>query len=306
VTTTGSSEGLRRVAFHREWGHRWRKFVSQRPVRRFLSNRAAVVAGVVIVLFALVSIIGPFVLGSGTRVGLGDRFAPASAEHLLGTDHLGRDLLTRIVEGGRVSLTVAVFATFLGLVPALALGMAAGYFGGFVDDALSRTFEIIQTFPTLLLALVFVQVLGPSLSSLIIAIAIADMPKYARLVRALTLEVRTREYIASATSLGYSAFRIMGRHILPNVYVPVIVIATGSMGNVALAEAALSFLGAGIQPPDPSWGNIVSESQRYLQYYPLLALVPGIALSILTVAFVFFGDGLRDALDVREPSVRAE
>jgi peptide/nickel transport system permease protein len=184
------------------------------------------------------------------------------------------------------------------------LGIVAGYFGGILDDGLSRIFDILLAFPMLLLAIVVVAALGPSLTSVIIAIGISDVPRYGRLFRALTLELRDREFMRSAVALGYSKTRIILRHLLPNIYVPVLVIATGSMGKVALSESALSFLGVGVKPPQPSWGNIIAEGQPFLQYSPLIAVAPGVALTMLTIAFSFMGDGLRDAFDVREVTKR--
>lgn len=273
-------------------------------LRRFRSNRPAVIATFVVAFLFLASVFGPLMTPDPTIVDLPVKFAQPSASHLLGTDHLGRDLLSRVLNGGRVSFLVAFVATVLAVVPAAAMGIAAGYFGGITDEIASRSFDVLLTFPSVLLAIVVVAALGPSLPSLIVAIAISDVPRYGRLFRALTLEVKEREFIASAVALGYSALRIMARHVFPNVAVAVMVIAAGSMGRVALAEASLSFLGAGIQPPEPSWGNMISQSQGYLQYYPLLALVPGIALTALTVAFSFIGDGLRDAFDIRDAVAR--
>jgi peptide/nickel transport system permease protein len=301
--TAYASAGLGRLgALLRSTRHFILRLSSGRVVRRILSNRAAVVAGSLLLLFLVACIVGPFFVDDPTIIHLNNRFADPSSDNILGTDHLGRDLLARLLSGGRVSFLVAIGATIAGLLPSLALGLAAGYFGGRVDEAVSRFIDVLLTIPTLLLAIIVVAVLGPSLPSLVVAIAIGDIPRYARLVRAITLEVKDREYVLSAVALGYSSFRVMLRHVLPNVYVPVIVIATGNMGRVALSEASLSFLGAGIQPPNASWGNMIAESQRFLQYSPLLAVIPGVALSAVTIGFSFLGDGLRDALDIREPS----
>jgi peptide/nickel transport system permease protein len=281
-----------------------RRALTNDSARRFWLNRPAVVATVVIVVLFLASFLGPFFTPDPTLVDVNSTFLHASWAHPLGTDDLGRDLLARVLDGGRVSFIVAFFATAVAVVPAGVLGIVAGYFGGILDDGLSRIFDILLAFPMLLLAIVVVAALGPSLTSVIIAIGISDVPRYGRLFRALTLELRDREFMRSAVALGYSKTRIILRHLLPNIYVPVLVIATGSMGKVALSESALSFLGVGVKPPQPSWGNIIAEGQPFLQYSPLIAVAPGVALTMLTIAFSFMGDGLRDAFDVREVTKR--
>jgi ABC-type dipeptide/oligopeptide/nickel transport system permease subunit len=273
---------------------------SRRRLRRFLRNRPAAVSAVVVIVLLLAAIVGPLFAQDPTLVNLNNPLANPSGAHLLGTDDLGRDLFARVLDGGRVSFIVAFCATAIAVIPAGIFGVLAGYTRGIFDEIISRIFDILLAIPVLLLAIVIVSALGPSLSSLIVAIGISDIPRYGRLFRALTLEAKEREYVRSALVLGYSAPRVMIKHILPNIYLPVMIIATGNLGKVALAEASLSYLGVGVQPPQASWGNIISEGQPYLQYHPILALAPGIALSALTLAFSFVGDGLRDAFDVRD------
>lgn len=256
-----------------------------------------------LLVIALSTLIGPFFAADPLRVTLPDRLLPpGSADHLLGTDALGRDILARVLDGGRVSLLVAVVSSIVALIPAMLIGMTAGYFRGVVDEVLSRFFDVLLTFPSLLLALIVVAALGPSLPSIIVAVGVGYIARYGRLFRALTLETREREFVAAATALGYSHLRIALVHILPNILLPVFVIAAGNMGRIAIAEASLSFLGAGIQAPNASWGNMMAEGQPYLQYYPWLAVVPGLVLTVLTVSFGFLGDGLRDVFDIKDTS----
>lgn len=276
------------------------------PLRRFSRNRSAVVGALALMVVGLAALLGPLVAPDPLHVNVALRLQPPGTEgHLLGTDALGRDILARVLDGGRVSLLVAIVSSVVALMPAMLIGVTAGYFRGFVDDALSRIFDVLLTFPTLLLAIIVVAALGPSLGSIIVAVGVAYVPRYGRLFRALTLATREREYIQAANALGYSDLRVAAIHILPNILLPVIVIAAGNMGRVALAEASLSFLGAGVQVPQPSWGNMIAEGQRFLQYYPWVALVPGVILTVVTVSFAFVGDGLRDAYDVKDvPRVR--
>ena len=273
--------------------------------RRFFRNYLATFSLIVVLLLLLASIIGPFLLPSPTHADVGNKLAMPSQEHLLGTDELGRDLLARILAGGRVSFFVAIMATVLSVVPAGILGITAGYFSGWVDGALGRTFDILLAVPTLLLTIVIVAAIGPTMTSIIVAISIADIPRYGRLFRALTMEVKETEFVKGAIALGYTNFRVAVHHILPNIYISIMVVATGHMGKVALAEGSLSFLGVGIQPPQASWGNIIAEGQHYLRYFPIIALSAGIALTAMTLAFAFVGDGLRDAFDVREQGRRS-
>lgn len=272
--------------------------------RRFMSNVPATLGLVLLLGLAIASLVGPLLTMDPTDVDLRARLQGPSAAHLLGTDQLGRDLLARVLAGGQVSFTVAIASTLVALTTAMVIGMTAGYFGGLVDELLSRVLDVLLTFPALLLAIIIVAAIGPSLSSVVLAIGIAYVPRYGRLFRALTLATRQLEYVEGARALGYSSPRVLARHILPNILVAVLVVAAGNMGRVALAEASLSFLGAGVQPPAASWGNMIAEEQQLLQYFPWLPLVPGVALTIVTISFAFVGDGLRDAFDVRETSLR--
>jgi peptide/nickel transport system permease protein len=265
--------------------------------RRFVQNIPGVVSLGIIVLFLLVAIFAPLFTLDPNRTNLLDALSDSG---IAGTDPLGRDLFARVVEGSRVALFVSLVATALGMFMAMILGVAAGYFGGAVDEILSRIFDVILTFPMILLGVLIVLAIGPSLLTVSIAIAIAIMPRYGRQFRAQTLSCVQREYVQAVRAQGYSSIRIIVRHVLPNVWLPVTVLAAGNMGKVAVSEASLSYLGAGVEAPNASWGNMISEGQAYLQTNPGIVLWPGFALLILAICFSFVGDALRDAFDLTE------
>jgi peptide/nickel transport system permease protein len=269
-------------------------------LRRFVGNVPGVASAVVIVLMVLTAIIGPYFAPDPNMADVLNSLAPPSWAHWLGTDDLGRDVIARLLRGARVALIVSIAASALAILIAMFLGVIAGYFGGIVDDLLSRVFDVIVTFPMILLAVLIVVALGPSLIAVCIAIAAAVTPRYGRQFRVLTKSVAQREYVQAVIAQGYNPVRIIVRHVLPNIMLPIAVIAAGNMGRLAVAEASLSYLGAGVRPPDASWGNMISEGQEFLQTAPGLAVFPGIALCVLAIAFSFVGDALRDAFDLTE------
>lgn len=269
-------------------------------LRRFTHNVPGVAAAAVIVFMGLAVLIGPTFAPDPNLADVIHSLAPPSGAHWLGTDDLGRDLLARLLAGGRVALIVSVASTILGLLIAMLLGVVAGYFGGVLDELLSRAFDVIVTFPMILLAILIVVALGPSLSAVCLAIGIVVTPRYGRQFRVLTKSCVQREYVQAGIAQGYSSLRVIVRHVLPNIALPIAVIAAGNMGRLAVAEASLSYLGAGVRPPNASWGNMISEGQEFLQTHPGLAVYPGIALCVLAIAFSFIGDALRDAFDLTE------
>lgn len=225
------------------------------------------------------------------------RLQPPSHQHLLGLDDLGRDVLSRIIFGARVSLRVGFSVVILASALGITLGAIAGYFGGAVDTAVMRLTDILLAFPGILLAIALVAVLGPSLNNVVLALATIGWVGYARLVRGQVLKVREMEYVTAAKALGARSPRVILRHVLPNVINPVIVMATLGLAGAILAEAALSFLGLGVQPPTPSWGAMLTSGRRYLGLANHLAIYPGIAIMLAVMGLNFLGDGLIDALD---------
>jgi peptide/nickel transport system permease protein len=228
---------------------------------------------------------------------------PPSAQFWMGTDRLGRDLLSRIIWGSRSSLFIGVIAVGLGAFIGIASGLAAGYMGGWVDGVLMRTFDALLSFPAILLGIGVVSVLGSGALSVALALAVATVPTFARLMRARVLTEREREYVVAAQCLGARSGRIMSRHVLPNAMAPLIIQISLSMGFAVLAESGLTFLGLGTQPPTPSWGGMLNESRAYLRTAPWFGIFPGLALAMLLLGLNLLTDALRDALDPRRTNV---
>jgi peptide/nickel transport system permease protein len=259
------------------------------------------VAGLALIaILALIALLAPLLAPSDPlKQVLSTRLDPPSAEHWLGTDQLGRDVLSRMIYGARISLLIGTVVVVLSASVGTFVGMVAGYFGGLLDEALMRLTDVFFAFPALILAMAISGALGPSLTNAMIAIAVVTWPVYARLVRAQVLSLREREYVEAARGLGASGERIMWGHILPNTLAPLLVQASFDMGGAILSAAGLSFIGFGTQPPTAQWGVMISEGRNYIATHSWLSLFPGLAILFTVAAFNLIGDGLRDALDPR-------
>lgn len=274
--------------------------------RRFRRNRMALAGAVVLLLLVLMSLLAPvitkYTLGWGRdEVDIRYVRAEPSLRHPLGTDHAGRDTMTRLLYGGQVSLGLALGTVTIYMLLGIAVGAASGYFGGWVDTVLMRLTDVVQSFPVILLALTIVAIRGPAISNLVLALTLLSWPTPARLVRGEFLSLREREFVQAARATGAGALRIMFRHLLPNAMAPLLVAATLDVANVILIEATLSYLGFGVPQPIPTWGNMLTEanSQAVLRQMPWLWAPPGFMIFLTVMSINFVGDGLRDALDPR-------
>lgn len=267
-------------------------------MKRFLTNFAFTSGALLTVALLVVALAAPLLAPFDPNVqDTARRLEPPTRTHPLGLDDLGRDVLSRILFGARVSLRVGFSVVIIGSLIGVTLGAIAGYFGGMADVLVMRVCDILLAFPGILLAIALVAVLGPSLTNVIIALATINWVGYARLVRGQVLKVREMEFVTAAKALGARSPRVIVLHVLPNVINPVIVMATLGLAGAILAEAALSFLGLGVQPPTPSWGAMLTSGRRYLGLANHLAIYPGIAIMLAVMGLNFLGDGLIDVLD---------
>jgi peptide/nickel transport system permease protein len=268
-------------------------------LRRLRRSHTAMV-GLTIVLFlllvaALADVLAPY----GPTQTTPDSMAPPTWQHPMGTDLLGRDVLSRIIHGSRVSIYVGVVATVLGTILGVPLGLVAGFYGGRLDNLIMRLMDVLLAFPIFLLAIVIMVILEPSTMNVVLALAIVRVPILARIVRGSVLSVKENEYIEAVKALALTQTRVLGRHVLPNCLAPIIVTSTLNIGTAIIIEASLSFLGLGTQPPTPTWGWDLKQNLTLIEINPWITLFPGLAILVTVLAFNLLGDGLRDALDPR-------
>jgi peptide/nickel transport system permease protein len=270
-------------------------------LRRFFRRKLAV-TGAILVLFILgVALLGPFLVSyDPVKMNIRGALQESSAEHLLGTDHRGRDTLTRLAYGAGISLKVGFFATSIALILGVSLGAISGYLGGLADSSVMRAMDALMAFPGILLALALVSVLQPGIPSLVIAIGVVSVPRFSRISRAAVLQKKSLDYVQAAKALGKPRWSILTSDILPNCLSPIIVQATLTLPSAILGEASLSFLGLGTPPPAPSWGRMLNEARGFMEINPELAIYPGVAIFLTVLGFNLLGDGLRDVLDPRQ------
>jgi len=268
---------------------------------RFLKqNPLALFGAVVILISILASLLVPILpFQDPLHQNLPNRLKPPSAEHLFGTDNDGRDVLSRVIWGGRISLLVGIFSVAIGSLIGVTMGVISGYFGRVVDTVIMRFTDILLSFPALLLAMAICAAMGSSLWNVIIAISIVTVPRFSRLVRGSTLSVKEADFVEAARALGQNKAKIIFFHILPNVFSPILVLATLWIPAAIITEASLSFLGLGIMPPTPTWGNIINEGKSYLQNAPWISIFSGTIIVLVVMGFNFVGDAVRDAFDPR-------
>jgi peptide/nickel transport system permease protein len=266
---------------------------------RLTRNRLGMLGAAMIVVTALIALAAPLVAPYDPASQAFRRLQPPSRTNLMGTDELGRDTASRIIYGSRVSLQVGGLAVAIGLIVGTVIGVLAGYYGGRLDDWMMRVVDIMFAFPGLILAIVIAGLLGPSRTNAMLAIGIVFVPPFARVVRGSVLAVMHEGYIESARVMGLADGRMILRYILPNITAAIIVLATVYLSTAILAEAGLSYLGLGTQPPEPSWGGMLSAARNYMELSPWMAFFPGAAIMLVVLGFNFLGDGLRDVLDPR-------
>lgn len=272
----------------------------RRMIRTMFSRRLVVVGAIGFAFFALLAIFAPLITKYDPAVMDAKAIlAGPSSAHWLGTDNYGRDLFTRLVYGARVSIVIGVVAVSIAAAVGITLGMLAAYFGGVVDVVVMRGMEALHSIPSVMFSLAMIMIIGNSMFDMAVLLAITTVPTYVRMTRAMTLKVRSSDYVKAAKMAGAPSYRILLRHILPNIMSPNIVQMVGNVGSTILMEAGLSFLGVGISIPTPSWGTMVSDGKAYLLTNPMMSIVPGLCVALLVICLNLLGDGVRDAMDPR-------
>lgn len=266
--------------------------------RRFSRDGGAVLAATIVTVFVLAALLADIVAPyDPLAVDLASNYLPATSAHLLGTDHLGRDTFSRLLAGARVSLAIALVSTLSGLIVGATMGLAAAWRRGRIESVLMQAADVLLSFPDMLLAIAVATVLGRGVTSTIVAVAVFSVPVFARLVRASAQAVVDAEFVVSARAVGASPLRVLLGHVLPQCYGPVLAQGTITLGSAILFASGLSFLGLGVQPPEPEWGAMLSRGRELLRSSPLGAVAPGVAITLVVLSFSIVGDGLKDALD---------
>ena len=272
-----------------------------RALAKFFANRAAVAGGVIVAIFVLLAVFAPLVAPfDPSKTNLAALRKPPSEIYWLGTDEIGRDILSRLIHGGIASLYAGVVSVFIALAVGMPVGLIAGWFGGWSDAVISRATDALLAVPFLILAIALAAALGPSLTNAMIAIGLSQVPIFVRLTRGQVLAVKTEDFVEGARAVGVPNILILLRHITPNIFAPLLVQATLTVATAIIAEASLSFLGLGQQPPAPSWGSMLNTAKNYMDSAPWMSISPGLAICLVVLGFNLLGDGLRDALDPRE------
>jgi peptide/nickel transport system permease protein len=268
--------------------------------KRFFRNRLATVGGTIVFLLIIIAIFAPFLAPyNPNEMDSANTIAPLSWSHPLGTDEFGRDTLSRLIYGARISIQVGAISVLISSIVGTLIGAFAGFYGGWLDNVLMRIMDAIFSLPAILLAIALVAVLGPNIVNAMIAIGIIYTPIFARVVRSSVIANKESEYVEAGRALGQSNIRILFEHVLPNSASPIIVQATVTFAEAIIIEAGLSFIGLGVPPPDPSWGTMLTEARGYMDSHPLVAIFPGVAISLSVLGFNLLGDGLRDLFDPR-------
>lgn len=267
-------------------------------LRRFKKNKAAMVCAGILIILIIIAILAPVISPyDTTQQDYTAILQGPSSQHLLGTDEFGRDILSRILYGTRISLSIGIVAQVLASIIGITMGAIAGYYGGVVDTVISRIMEIFSAFPDLLFAMAIMTFMGQGIANLFIALGLLTWVRTARMIRGSVIQLKEKEYVEAAKASGATSFWIIIKHLIPNCLSTVIVLVTLGIPNAIMYEASLSYLGLGIRLPTPSWGNMISAAQNYIGFRPTYSIFPGIAIMLTVVAFNIFGDGLRDALD---------
>ena len=270
----------------------------QEVLNILLHNPNAIIGFVIVAVLIILAILAPWISPYNyLEMNLAIAKQGPSAAHIFGTDDLGRDILSRIIYGSRVSISIGIVAQIIASIVGVTLGSLAGYYGGWIDSLISRVMEIFQAFPDLIFAMAIMTFMGKGVLNLFIALGLLTWVRTARMIRGSVMQLKEKEYVEAARACGASTYWIIMKELVPNCLSTIIVLVTLGIPNAIMYEASLSFLGIGIQPPTPSWGNMISAAQTFISYRPVYSIMPGVAIMITVIAFNIFGDGLRDALD---------